>query len=147
MCRHPCVHVISHESIRVYSVYTVCFFTWQGSNKHIVPRELRAHLPHASRHQRPLQCLVCGSSLADLLPARDHSSARRTASAGFAGKQTDKLRVSLNLRGITTINSIFHCLFKQKLSILVTPTVSETVYWMHSRPVEQITNHDLNWKR
>lgn len=83
-----------------------------------MPRELGAHLPHAFRLQRPLQCLVWGGSLADLLPARDHSGVWRTAGRRKEGK--DKLRFLLNLEGIIAVNSTSHRLFKQKLSLLLT---------------------------
>lgn len=140
-----CVHIFAQVNMGLCArlcVYSkVCFFAWRGSNRHIVPRELSAHLPHAFRLQRPFQCLDWGGSLADLLPARDHSRAGRTASAGFTGRWREgknKLRLLFNLQDLATINSTFHCLFIQKLSVLVTLLLCKLLaYWMYSRPTGQ----------
>ena len=96
---------MSQQEFMCMSVYTAeSFFLLDNSRKykHIVPCELGAHLPHTFRLQRPLQCLVWGGSLADLLPARDHSGAGRRVSAGFARRQKggqDKLRFMVDLQG------------------------------------------------
>lgn len=86
LCKHLLLFFMGQHVWICTTVYIAkCFFVDREVTGTLCPMssERPSHTPFGP--QRPLQCLVCGGSLADLLPAWDHSLECRTASAGFAG--------------------------------------------------------------